>query len=691
MTTQLQIRRGSTLENDSFIGAEGEITYDIQEKNLHIHDGLTPGGKLVGTNHFAPNIFDHKWADHVLNDVSWIRADNFSWQNGTLYKAAYEHLVNDFENSSAQTETVAGITIPYKKAPDGHKIIEPTAETLDALTRIYNTTGIAWYYILDVENQRFKLPRTTFGFTGIRNGVGNYVAPGLPDPNISTTIKVRTNVDGISHNYGNAGNQIMTGAAAGTFVQMSGLTPSSVTNPVYTSNTVQPPATQMYLYFYVGEFVHTPLVNNVTNTWISNCITQVPQDIKLELNDGTLTLKAGSKVYVPNGFEEDGTTKKFDEVIVANDISTTITNYGSQNNILVFIHQTSIGVEGGSNCYSGSTAPTGSTYMNWYDTTNNLLKRTNNGGSTWTSGLSLPISIITSTSNIITSLDQVFNGFSYIGSVTFVLPGVRGLIPDGRNEDGSYKSKELIIQTVKVSNLGSTGGSNRMFLNANGISARGVNYYISDTKPVINEATCIWYDTLNNFMYTTTDSGTTWDNLESAIYLGILKKTTNSTQITTCIPEAPFKAQGRGDIISLLDMMYPIGAIYLGTQNTCPMSIAIPGSQWTLVSSGRALWTGNGSNGNTTIAAGLPNITTVFDSIHWSSPYNTNAIPLTSNNGVMYNAGDSGGYDHLRKSEGENWRGKKIGFNASRSSSIYGSSNTVQPPAYVVNAWRRTA
>ena len=28
---------------------------------------------------------------------------------------------------------------------------------------------------------------------------------------------------------------------------------------------------------------------------------------------------------------------------------------------------------------------------------------------------------------------------------------------------------------------------------------------------------------------------------------------------------------------------------------------------WTLVSSGKALWTGTGSNGNTTIAAGLPN------------------------------------------------------------------------------------
>ena len=30
-------------------------------------------------------------------------------------------------------------------------------------------------------------------------------------------------------------------------------------------------------------------------------------------------------------------------------------------------------------------------------------------------------------------------------------------------------------------------------------------------------------------------------------------------------------------------------------------------------------------------------------------------------------------------------------IDASRSSSIYGNSTTVQPPAYVVNIWRRTA
>lgn len=34
-------------------------------------------------------------SDHVLNDMSWLRADTFSWQSGDAYKAAYEHLTND--------------------------------------------------------------------------------------------------------------------------------------------------------------------------------------------------------------------------------------------------------------------------------------------------------------------------------------------------------------------------------------------------------------------------------------------------------------------------------------------------------------------------------------------------------------------------------------------------------------------
>lgn len=124
---------------------------------------------------------------------------------------------------------------------------------------------------------------------------------------------------------------------------------------------------------------------------------------------------------------------------------------------------------------------------------------------------------------------------------------------------------------------------------------------------------------------------------------------------------------------NVLSALYPVGSIYIGTQNTCPLASLISGSQWTLVAQDRALWGGNGSNANTTIAAGLPNITGQFatEATSVTGAFNTKE-QIHSNSGVP-----DGKSDPL------------ITFDASRSNSIYGNSNTVQPPAYVVNVWQR--
>jgi len=51
MPTQVQFRRGTTSQNNSFTGATGEISIDTQLKVLRVHDGSTAGGQaLVGTS-----------------------------------------------------------------------------------------------------------------------------------------------------------------------------------------------------------------------------------------------------------------------------------------------------------------------------------------------------------------------------------------------------------------------------------------------------------------------------------------------------------------------------------------------------------------------------------------------------------------------------------------------------------------
>ena len=186
---------------------------------------------------------------------------------------------------------------------------------------------------------------------------------------------------------------------------------------------------------------------------ITNCITEIPQDIKLEFNNGTLTLKAGSKVYVPNGKNADG-SNKFDEVVIAFDLSTAFDN---NNQKMVFVNPARNGIN---HCNvvnqqsSGETSTSTSSYNFWYDTTSNNVKLTNNSGSTWTSGYSLPICLVTKDSGI----DQVFNGFGYIGSTIYALPGVKGLIPNGRNADGSLNNTEFTTQCVLTNTYSSATG-----------------------------------------------------------------------------------------------------------------------------------------------------------------------------------------------------------------------------------------
>lgn len=44
MSTQLQLRRGTTTENAAFTGAQGELTYNTETHSLKVHDGATVGG-----------------------------------------------------------------------------------------------------------------------------------------------------------------------------------------------------------------------------------------------------------------------------------------------------------------------------------------------------------------------------------------------------------------------------------------------------------------------------------------------------------------------------------------------------------------------------------------------------------------------------------------------------------------------
>ena len=236
-------------------------------------------GKLVAGGSQALPLLCFMWADHLLNHPSWLNSTTFSWQSGNVYQVAYQHLASDIDGKTLQSETVAGTTIQFYLADDGHKICPASEES--NVASIYSATGVAWYYIIDTTNTRFKLPRTQFAFTGIRSGVGAFVEAGLPN--------ITGNTGGCVNNATPNG-VFAQGAQAGTAGGGAGrfyvnYFDASRSSSIYgNSDTVQPNATEMYLYFYVGNFTQTALENTagITTEEMNNKVDKGHQVVEFQ-------------------------------------------------------------------------------------------------------------------------------------------------------------------------------------------------------------------------------------------------------------------------------------------------------------------------------------------------------------------------------------------------------------------------
>lgn len=281
---------------------------------------------------------------------------------------------------------------------------------------------------------------------------------------------------------------------------------------------------------------------------ITNCITKIPQDIKLELKDGVLTLKAGSKVYVPNG------AGKFNVVTISNDLSSN--SSWSTNKVMLALNKNYNGFYSFvlENQYSGTTEPSNpNTGTIWYDTTNNLIKRYS--GTSWESGISFPICIANMVSGTgVTSIDQVFNGFGFIGSCLFALPGVKLLMPNGRNSDGSLNNFEYTTLNPAVSE--EIPGNNDYFLgftSGGGFKRNQVfsGFYVSDSFISTSSQWCLLFNTTDNFYYSTGDYGATWNKYTLLAQIGIF--TGNNGKISRLNVRQPFHAVDYNDYAREVD------------------------------------------------------------------------------------------------------------------------------------------
>lgn len=126
---------------------------------------------------------------------------------------------------------------------------------------------------------------------------------------------------------------------------------------------------------------------------------------------------------------------------------------------------------------------------------------------------------------------------------------------------------------------------------------------------------------------------------------------------------------------------HPVGSIFCTVDSASPADLF--GGTWEEVSAGRVLQGADSSHAaGTTAEAGLPNITGKFgwgvSGLFEVADGAFSGIPRASTNGIFADPGDPTAY-------------KQAQLDASRCSSIYGKSSTVQPPAFFVHIWKRTA
>ena len=261
---------------------------------------IKQGGKTIaGATQYHPDLFDFKWADHILNDAQWLMANPFSWQYGSMYQAAYANLSAAIAGKTLQSETVAGITVQFYLADDGHKICPASEE--DKILSIYNKTGNAWYYIIDTINQRFKLPRRHSQqiVRSVKNADGSWyrlyadgwveqggwflgTASGVAKTITLPIEMIDTNYSGYGivscNNAGDSGNAnsfrttfIPTSTTQITLSQTNGWRTNWQVSGQSAIDMSSLQDGEKYLYFYVGAFTQTAIENTAgLNTELFN-------------------------------------------------------------------------------------------------------------------------------------------------------------------------------------------------------------------------------------------------------------------------------------------------------------------------------------------------------------------------------------------------------------------------------------
>lgn len=283
-----------------------------------------------------------------------------------------------------------------------------------------------------------------------------------------------------------------------------------------------------YCYFKtpykVGDYVYTDggneaIVNSAENLVLSTTY------ISAINNDGSVdvTTVSGflfSYTRYPAGDLTKTTTtivgsgdRVFKEVVISSDITSATSSASDTNERMLAVRSDGKGFNLVYTTESG-TGYTGTGNVIYYNTAKNLVERYSSG-TLQSYNLSFPIARIKADGSVYYgSISQVFNGFGHIGSIGFALPRVKGLVANGFNTDGTYKSKEIEIKSVITYN---STYNQTVFTSGSNLSARNKYYEVNTYNDMISKK-------LNGLYYVRQDNKCySWAGGSGVVYEGYLR------------------------------------------------------------------------------------------------------------------------------------------------------------------------
>lgn len=277
----------------------------------------------------------------------------------------------------------------------------------------------------------------------------------------------------------------------------------------------------------------------------SNCVTEIPQNLKFEFSNGNVTLKAGSIITKSGATYQTQVTTS--DVVWSSSTQTNtklylfISNYG---NLIGLYNNVTIGKVG-----SGSSLPAdGSAYSTFFNTTDKTVYQWSAGVWSATSW-AYPLGIvevdgngnITGFAKDSNNRDMIFNGAGFVGHHAFVYPNVKGLFANGKDTGGNLSSIQYTNSSLLIVELTTASKNVEAFNNNTVVPRYDIGEFDNeDDLPtdISNTYYTAYIKSENARYYKNTNNA--W-SLQLGHYLNLVEYTYDGTTVTDFTIRQPYE------------------------------------------------------------------------------------------------------------------------------------------------------